>query len=186
MNREMATDIMATSHTKLTRPILLTRFIRFALAPLKMRLASLRSAQCAVLHHAGGLQQLQARLRRVFESEQQVSERSERALMKTRILAMNPANTKLTHSIYFACSVLRSVLFRMQANHEKYEHFPLRAMFVLMEKFTETSPMIDRSVLEEFMPYTILHAAYVDMSLNKQFETDSLLDSKLAFENAAQ
>jgi len=106
--------------------------------------------------------------------------------MKTRILAMNPANTKLTHSIYFACSVLRSVLFRMQANHEKYEHFPLRAMFVLMEKFTETSPMIDRSVLEEFMPYTILHAAYVDMSLNKQFETDSLLDSKLAFENAAQ
>ena len=41
----MATDIMATSHTKLTRPILLTRFIRFALAPLKMRTNSLRSAQ---------------------------------------------------------------------------------------------------------------------------------------------
>jgi len=35
----MATDIMATSATKLTHSILLTRFIRFALASLKMRLA---------------------------------------------------------------------------------------------------------------------------------------------------
>ena len=44
---EMATDIMATSTTKLTlfHSILLTRFTRFALASLKMRTISLRSAQ---------------------------------------------------------------------------------------------------------------------------------------------
>ena len=47
-SREMATDIiMATSTTKLTlfHSILLTRFTRFALASLKMRTISLRSAQ---------------------------------------------------------------------------------------------------------------------------------------------
>jgi len=43
--REMATDIMATSTTKPTHPIRLARFIPFALPSLKMRLASLRSAQ---------------------------------------------------------------------------------------------------------------------------------------------
>jgi len=42
-SREMTTDIMATSTTKLTlfHSKLLTRFNRFALASLKMRLASL-------------------------------------------------------------------------------------------------------------------------------------------------
>jgi len=40
---EMPTDIMATSTTKLTHSILLTRFVRFALASLKMRTISLRS-----------------------------------------------------------------------------------------------------------------------------------------------
>ena len=44
-SREMATDIMATSTTKLAHSIILTRFIRFALASLKMRTISLRSAQ---------------------------------------------------------------------------------------------------------------------------------------------
>ena len=44
-SRELATDIMVTSTTELTHPILLTRFIRFALASLKMRIISLRSAQ---------------------------------------------------------------------------------------------------------------------------------------------
>jgi len=75
-----------------------------------------------------------------------------------------------------------SVLFRMKADEEAYSAFPLRAMFVLMEKFTEVCPLIDRSVLESYMPYTILHAAYVDMSLKKQFERDDLMDSKTAFE----
>jgi len=36
---------MATSTTKLAHSIILTRFIRFALASLKMRTISLRSAQ---------------------------------------------------------------------------------------------------------------------------------------------
>ena len=44
-SREMATDIMATSTTKLAHSIILTRFIRFALASLKMCTISLRSAQ---------------------------------------------------------------------------------------------------------------------------------------------
>ena len=44
-SREMATDIMATSTTKLAHSIILTRFARFALASLKMRSISLRSAQ---------------------------------------------------------------------------------------------------------------------------------------------
>jgi len=41
----MATEIMATSTTKLTHTNLLTRFTRFALASLKMRLASPRFAR---------------------------------------------------------------------------------------------------------------------------------------------
>jgi len=47
----MATDIMATSTTKLTlfHSIRLTRFIRFALASLKLRTILLRSAQIIVL-----------------------------------------------------------------------------------------------------------------------------------------
>ena len=46
-SREMATDIIATSTTKLTHSILLTRFTRFALASLKMRLASLGAGRHA-------------------------------------------------------------------------------------------------------------------------------------------
>ncbi len=38
-SREMATDIMATSTTKLTHPIRLARLVRFARPSLKMRLA---------------------------------------------------------------------------------------------------------------------------------------------------
>ena len=41
----MAADIITTSTTKLTHPILLTRFIRFALASLNMHLASFCSTQ---------------------------------------------------------------------------------------------------------------------------------------------
>jgi len=42
---EIATDIIATSTTKLTRPSRLAHFTRFARPSLKMRFASLRSAQ---------------------------------------------------------------------------------------------------------------------------------------------
>mgnify|MGYP006108526505 CR=1 FL=1 len=42
---EICTDIMAASTTELTHSICLARFIRFALASLKMHLASLRSVQ---------------------------------------------------------------------------------------------------------------------------------------------
>jgi len=42
--REMAIDIMATSTTKLTHPIILAHLTHFALASLKMRLSSLGAA----------------------------------------------------------------------------------------------------------------------------------------------
>ncbi|GMH69038.1 hypothetical protein TL16_g05065 [Triparma laevis f. inornata] len=75
-----------------------------------------------------------------------------------------------------------SILFVMKAEEAgKYSQFPIRAMFVLLERFVEVSPFVNRSVLEKYMPYTILHAAYVDMSLNKQRVADVGMDSKLAF-----
>ena len=75
-----------------------------------------------------------------------------------------------------------NILFIMKAEESgKYSAYPIRAMFVLLERFVEVSPFVDRSVLEKYMPYTILHAAYVDMSLNKQRVGDVGMDSKHAF-----
>ncbi|GMI46037.1 hypothetical protein TrCOL_g12752 [Triparma columacea] len=80
-----------------------------------------------------------------------------------------------------------SVLFMMKADEAgKYSSFPIRAQFALMEKFVRVSPFVTRSTLETYMPYTILHAAYVDMSLNKQRAGDVALQAELAFkENKA-
>ena len=50
-----------------------------------------------------------------------------------------------------------------------------------MEKFVRVSPFVSRSTLETYMPYTILHAAYVDMSLNKQRAGDVALEAEVAF-----
>jgi NCK-associated protein 1 len=76
------------------------------------------------------------------------------------------------------------VLFRMKSEDaNKYYQFPIRAMFSLMEKFVQYSPVVDRSVLENHLPYTILHAAYVDMSLKKQRAGDTGMDSNEAFKN---
>ena len=74
------------------------------------------------------------------------------------------------------------VLFRMKSeDKEKYSQFPIRAMFTLMEKFVNYSEVVDRSVLEKYLPYTILHAAYVDMSLKKQRAGDVGMSSEQAF-----
>jgi len=115
---------MATSTTKLTLfhsiRILLTRFIRFALASLKMRTISLRSAQACldIIPHKsfsfakvwvmsakchvcrkdlGKARSILGRAigvtnkKKIFDEyiALEVSERSERALMKTSTLAMN-------------------------------------------------------------------------------------------------
>ena len=78
------------------------------------------------------------------------------------------------------------VLFRMKAEeNQKYYQFPIRAMFSLMEKFVGCSSVVDRSVLEEYLPYTILHAAYVDMSLKKQRTNDAGMDPNEAFKDKA-
>lgn len=75
-----------------------------------------------------------------------------------------------------------AVLFMMKAEEAgKYSSFPIRAQFSLMEKFVNCSPFVTRSTLEIYMPYTILHAAYVDMSLNKQRAGDVALQSEVAF-----
>ena len=77
-----------------------------------------------------------------------------------------------------------SILFMMKGQESgRYSSFPIRAMFVLMEKFIDVSPVVDRHVLEKYMPYTILHAAYVDMSLSKQRYGDVAIDAKDAFCN---
>ncbi|CAN0212276.1 unnamed protein product [Scytosiphon promiscuus] len=42
--------------------------------------------------------------------------------------------------------------------------FKFFCMYAFLDKFVEQCPQVDRSVLEEFIPYALMHAGYLDMS----------------------
>ena len=67
----------------------------------------------------------------------------------------------------------------------EFREFPLRAMFVFMEKFIEGSEHLERSMLQNCLPYALLHAAYVDMSLGRNRASDEAASSKALFGTAA-
>ncbi|CAM9699705.1 unnamed protein product [Pylaiella littoralis] len=42
--------------------------------------------------------------------------------------------------------------------------FKFFCMYAFLDKFIEQCPQVDRSVMEEFIPYALMHAGYLDMS----------------------
>ena len=74
------------------------------------------------------------------------------------------------------------VLLRMKRfETTNYKDFPIRAQLIFLEKFVEASPHMDRNTLETCLPYAILHASYVDMSLNRRTGNDVGKTSSQAF-----
>ena len=54
-------------------------------------------------------------------------------------------------------------LLRMKST-EAFKDYPLRAMVILLDKFVQETGIAIRSVLEENLPYAILHSSLVDVS----------------------
>lgn len=72
---------------------------------------------------------------------------------------------------YMKCASF--VLLRMKMLEEEvFAAYPLRAMVLLLESFVRECPFLERSMLEDFMPYSILHNSYMDISLGKQKADD--------------
>jgi hypothetical protein len=64
------------------------------------------------------------------------------------------------------------VLLRMKEKERaSFPTFPIRAMFVFLEMVVtegEKFGTVDRHEMERIFPYSLVHAAYVDVSLGKQ------------------
>jgi NCK-associated protein 1 len=54
------------------------------------------------------------------------------------------------------------VLLRMKANSEQFGQYPLRAMCIFVDKFVAETGIVGRGVLQENIPYAILHSSLVD------------------------
>lgn len=54
-------------------------------------------------------------------------------------------------------------LLRMKST-ELFKDWPLRAMTILLDKFVQETGIVGRSVLEENLPYAMLHSSLVDVA----------------------
>jgi hypothetical protein len=74
--------------------------------------------------------------------------------------------------------VASMILLKMKALETKdFADTPLRAMFVFLEMVVtegEREDTVDRHELERIFPYSLVQAAYVDISLGKQTATDEV------------
>jgi hypothetical protein len=94
----------------------------------------------------------------------------------------SPIETSLKQ--YLHCSSF--ILLRMKLMESaEFREYPLRAMLVFMERFIEGSDHLERSMLQSCLPYALLHAAYVDMSLGRNRASDEAASSKSLFGAAA-
>ena len=89
------------------------------------------------------------------------------------------ATTKGVESFVDAASF---VLLRMSMkNQHEFRDIPVRTMITLLERFVHRSPLVERSRLETVMPYSLLHASHVDISLGRQKGSDSVSISLASF-----
>ena len=70
---------------------------------------------------------------------------------------------------------------KIEENDRAYQEFPLRSMFVFLERLIQGSDHLDRSVLEECFPYPLLKQSYVDMSLGRFRSSDQGASSQALF-----
>uniref|UniRef100_A0A7S1XR57 CYRIA/CYRIB Rac1 binding domain-containing protein n=1 Tax=Phaeomonas parva TaxID=124430 RepID=A0A7S1XR57_9STRA len=96
---------------------------------------------------------------------------------------VNP--TVLQEAFRSYMKVASFVLLRMKMfDTSDFAAYPLRAMTLLLEKFVGECPFLERSMLEAYMPYAILHNAYMDISLRKQRASDTPITCQQAFAEA--
>eukprot|EP00753_Platysulcus_tardus_P011293 PLAT3281.25.p2 GENE.PLAT3281.25~~PLAT3281.25.p2 ORF type:complete len:1183 (-),score=734.57 PLAT3281.25:3837-7385(-) len=81
----------------------------------------------------------------------------------------SPAAATLEGTLRSFVTVGTYVLLRMKAGgREKFRDFPLRSMFVWMELFVDSVSHVDRSLLERRFPYSLIHSAYIDITLQRK------------------
>ena len=83
---------------------------------------------------------------------------------------------RTAHRAFVRCAGA-TLLSMKRDEKESFQAWPLRAMFVLLEKFVQQSRFLDRAVLENVFPYALLHAAHVDITIGKRHGYEDGMDA---------
>lgn len=67
-----------------------------------------------------------------------------------------------------------NVLLSMKLKDNEFSSYPLRGFACILELFTKLCVEVDRSVLEEYFPYSLLHSCHMDISLGKLKQNDNI------------
>ena len=88
---------------------------------------------------------------------------------------LSPFDALLRNLLLQCLKVTSNVLLMMKAQGEakEFRDYPIRGMFAFLERFVKVTPLLAYSDLESVLPYSILHAAYVDMSLGRRHGYES-------------
>mgnify|MGYP003330985945 CR=1 FL=1 len=81
------------------------------------------------------------------------------------------------------CSAFLALRMKIVSDDPMVRPYPVRAMMAAVEQFVARSAHVDRATLEGWLPYALVHAAYVDMSLGRMRGSDDVRKgaSKKAF-----
>ncbi len=77
-----------------------------------------------------------------------------------------------------------NVILHMKMKESEFASYPIRGMACILELFTKLCPLVDRSMLEIYLPYAFLHTCYMDIALGKLKFSDNISSGITAVVNA--
>jgi len=82
-----------------------------------------------------------------------------------KCLKENAGGPRVMFGTFFKVSSF--LLLRMKATEKYALSFPLRGMFVYLEKVVQESGAVGRAILEEFVPYPLIHSSLMEIAALK-------------------
>ncbi len=91
------------------------------------------------------------------------------SIVVTDSMTIGASSSPLELSLRQFIKVGAFILLRMRiyGATPRFRNHPIPAMFLFMEKFVNESEQLDRSMLEEVMPYSLINSACTDIALGK-------------------